>query len=104
MQCSVTVQEEIVDAQKQVVYRDRPDMSGPLGECDVPSAARKLARVLFKTRFGASYTILSCGLMSRSVVKLLVREGPRPGAVREPGTVPRPPGVRMGKRIGRRRR
>lgn len=102
MLCKVKVQEEIIQPNGRVVYMDRHDMSGNVGDCDVPSTAKKRAKEVFKQRFGSDFTILSCGLLSRNVVKILVRQGPRPGAVVQPGTVKRPPGVRKGKRIARR--
>ena len=103
MLCKVKVQEEIIQPNGHVVYMDRHDMGSQLGECDVPSTAMKRAKAMFKDRYGTAFTVLSCGLLSRTVVKLMVREGPRPGSVVQPGTVRRPPGVRKGKRIARTR-
>ena len=99
--CSMRVQEEVMQGNK-VVYMERHDMSGAIGECSVPSEARHRAKEVFKARYGRGFTILSCGLLSRTMVKLIVREGPRPQAVIQPGTVTRPAGVRKGKRIAKR--
>jgi len=102
MLCKVKVVEEIIQPNNKVVYMDRHDISCSLGECDVPSTAKKKAKLMYTEKLNKGFTLLSCAYLSREVIQMIIRSGPRPGAVVQEGTVMRPAGVRKGKRIARR--